>query len=253
MKEPPAVWVSSSKGNVGTEGVAGMGKKMKAALEKMEPRQYTLREAVGFVKTAAYAKFDESVDLAIRLGVDPKRSDQMVRGTTSLPHGTGKKVRVLVFAKGEKEQEARQAGADFVGSDDLMEKIKEGWMDFDCAISTPDLMGAVGKLGKVLGPRGLMPNPKTGTVTFEVGKAVSEIRKGRVEYKVEKAGIVQVPVGKVSFQADHLYDNASAILEAVVKAKPASCKGRYLKSVTISSTMGPGVKLDAIALAKQWS
>lgn len=230
-----------------------MGKKMKAALEKIEPRQYALREAVGLVKSAAYAKFDESVDLAIRLGVDPKRSDQMVRGTTSLPHGTGKKLRVLVFAKGEKEQEARQAGADYVGADELMEKVKGGWMDFDCAIATPDLMAAVGKLGKVLGPRGLMPNPKTGTVTFEVGKAVSEIRKGRVEYKVEKAGIVQVPVGKVSFQPEQLYDNASAILEAVVKAKPASCKGRYLKSVTISSTMGPGVKLDAIALAKQWS
>lgn len=230
-----------------------MGKKMKAALEKMEPRPYTLREAVGLVKSTAYAKFDESVDLAIRLGVDPKRADQMVRGTASLPHGTGKTLRVLVFAKGEKEQEARQAGADYVGSDDLMEKIKGGWMDFDCAIATPDLMASVGKLGKVLGPRGLMPNPKTGTVTFEVGKAVTEIRKGRVEYKVEKAGIVQVPVGKVSFQADQLLDNASAILEAVVKAKPASCKGRYLKSVTISSTMGLGVRLDAIALAKQWS
>ena len=171
----------------------------------------------------------------------------MVRGTTSLPHGTGKKIRVIGFAKGEKEQEARQAGADFVGADDLMEKIKGGWMDFDYAISTPDLMASVGKLGKVLGPRGLMPNPKTGTVTFEVGKAVAEIRKGRVEYKVEKAGIVQVPVGKVSFQPDQLYDNASAVLEAVVKAKPASCKGRYLKSATISSTMGPGVKLDAMA------
>jgi len=230
-----------------------MGKKLKAALAKMESRPYALREAVALVKGAAYAKFDESVDLAIRLGVDPKRSDQMVRGTTSLPHGTGKKLRVLVFAKGEKEQEARQAGADFVGSDDLMEKIKGGWMDFDCAIATPDLMASVGKLGKQLGPRGLMPNPKTGTVTFEVGKAVGEIRKGRVEYKVEKAGIVQVPVGKVSFQPDQLYDNASAVLEAVVKAKPASCKGRYLKSVTISSTMGIGVKLDAIALAKQWS
>jgi large subunit ribosomal protein L1 len=230
-----------------------MGKKMKAALEKVEPRQYPLREAVGIVKSAAYVKFDESVDLAIRLGVDPKRSDQMVRGTTSLPHGTGKKMRVLVFAKGEKEQEARQAGADYVGSDDLMEKIKGGWMEFDSAIATPDLMAAVGKLGKVLGPRGLMPNPKTGTVTFEVGKAVGEIRKGRVEYKVEKAGIVQVPVGKVSFNADQLYDNAAAVLEAVVKARPASCKGRYLKSVTISSTMGPGVRLDAAAIAKQWS
>jgi large subunit ribosomal protein L1 len=158
-----------------------------------------------------------------------------------------------VFAKGEKEQEARAAGADFVGADDLMEKIKGGWLEFDCAIATPDLMASVGKLGKQLGPRGLMPNPKTGTVTFEVGKAVTEIRKGRVEYKVEKAGIVQVPVGKVSFKPEQLYDNASAILEAVVKAKPASCKGRYLKSATISSTMGPGVKLDAIAIAKQWS
>lgn len=230
-----------------------MGKKMKAALEKVEPRMYTLREAVDVVKKAAYAKFDESVDIALRLGIDPKRSDQMVRGTTALPHGTGKKVRVLVFAKGDKEQEARQAGADYVGSDDLMEKIKGGWMDFDYAISTPDLMASVGKLGKQLGPRGLMPNPKTGTVTFEVGKAVAEIRKGRVEFKVEKAGIVQVAVGKVSFDIDKLYDNASAILESVIKAKPASCKGRYLKSATISSTMGPGVHLDAMALTKQWS
>lgn len=226
---------------------------MKAALGKVEPRVYGLREAVETVKQAAYTKFDESVDLALRLGVDPKRSDQMVRGTTSLPHGTGKKVRVLVFAKGDKEQEARQAGADFVGADDLMEKIKGGWLDFDCAIATPDLMASVGKLGKQLGPRGLMPNPKTGTVTFEVGKAVTEIRKGRVEFKVEKAGIVQVPVGKVSFDAAKLFDNASAIIESVIKAKPVSCKGRYLKSVTISSTMGPGVKLDAIALMKQWS
>ena len=230
-----------------------MGKKMKAAVEKVEPRMYGLREAVDVVKKSAYAKFDESVDIALRLGIDPKRSDQMVRGTTALPHGTGKKVRVLVFAKGEKEQEARQAGADYVGSDDLMEKIKGGWLDFDCAISTPDLMASVGKLGKQLGPRGLMPNPKTGTVTFDVGKAVGEIRKGRVEFKVEKAGIVQVAVGKVSFDIDKLYDNAAAILESVIKAKPASCKGRYLKSATISSTMGPGVQLDAMALTKQWS
>ena len=230
-----------------------MGKKMKAALEKVEPRAYGLREAVEAVKQAVFAKFDESVDLALRLGIDPKRSDQLVRGTTSLPHGTGKKVRVLVFAKGEKEQEARQAGADYVGADDLMEKIKGGWMEFDCAISTPDLMASVGKLGKQLGPRGLMPNPKTGTVTFEVGKAVAEIRKGRVEFKVEKAGIVHVPVGKASFDAAKLYDNAAAIIESVIKAKPSSCKGRYLKSATISSTMGPGVQLDAVALAKQWS
>lgn len=230
-----------------------VGKKMKAALEKVEARLYGLREAIETVKKTSYAKFDESVDLALRLGVDPKRSDQMVRGTTSLPHGTGKKLRVLVFAKGEKEQEARQAGADYVGADDLMEKIKSGWMDFDCAIATPDLMASVGKLGKVLGPRGLMPNPKAGTVTFEVGKAVQEIRKGRVEFKVEKAGIVHVPVGKVSFEAEKLYDNASAILESVIKAKPSSCKGRYLKSATISSTMGPGVRLDPVAITKQWS
>lgn len=226
---------------------------MKAALAKVEPRMYGLREAVDTVKQTAYAKFDESVDLALRLGVDPKRSDQMVRGTTSLPHGTGKRLRVLVFAKGEKEQEARQAGADYVGADDLMERIKGGWMDFDCAIATPDLMASVGKLGKVLGPRGLMPNPKTGTVTFEVGKAVQEIRKGRVEFKVEKAGIVHVPVGKVSFEPEKLYENASAVLESVIKAKPSSCKGRYLKSATISSTMGPGVKLDPVVITKQWS
>jgi large subunit ribosomal protein L1 len=230
-----------------------MGKKMKAAMAKVEPKLYGLEEAVQVVKQAAYAKFDESVDLALRLGVDPKRADQMVRGTTVLPHGTGKKVRVLVFAKGEKEQEARAAGADYVGSDDLMEKIRGGWMDFDQAISTPDLMAAVGKLGKVLGPRGLMPNPKTGTVTFEVGKAVAEIRKGRVEYKVEKAGIVQVPIGKVSFGANHLSANAHSILESVMKAKPASTKGRYLKSATLSSTMGPGVPLDTVAITKQWS
>lgn len=229
-----------------------MGKKMQAARAKVEPRPYSLKEAIALVKQAAFAKFDESVDLALRLGIDPKRSDQMVRGTTVLPHGTGKKVRIAVFAKGEKEQEARAAGADYVGADDLIEKIKGGWMEFDQAIATPDLMGAVGKLGKVLGPRGLMPNPKTGTVTFEVAKAIAEIRKGRVEFKAEKAGIVQVPIGKVSFEPEKLYDNASAVLESVLKAKPASVKGRYLRSATISSTMGPGIKLDAVALAKQW-
>ena len=230
-----------------------MGKKMKAAVTKVESRLYGLKEAVEVVKQTAYAKFDESVDMALRLGVDPKRADQMVRGTTVLPHGTGKKVRVLVFAKGEKEQEARTAGADYVGADDLMEKIRGGWMEFDQAISTPDLMASVGKLGKILGPRGLMPNPKTGTVTFEVAKAIGEIRKGRVEYKVEKAGIVQVPIGKVSFEATRLHDNAHAILESVMKAKPASTKGRYLRSATLSSTMGPGVRLDAVAITKQWS
>lgn len=230
-----------------------MGKKMQAALKNVETRAYAIGDAVDVVKRSAYAKFDETVDLALRLGVDPKRSDQMVRGTTVLPHGTGKSIRILVFAKGEKEQEARQAGADYVGGDELMEKVKGGWMDFDCAISTPDLMGSVGKLGKVLGPRGLMPNPKTGTVTFEVAKAIGELRRGRVEYKLDKAGIVHVPVGKVSFDAPKLVDNAQAVLESVVKAKPVSCKGRYLKTATISSTMGPGVPLDAIAIAKQWS
>ena len=229
-------------------------KRYKKALEQVDGKKaYPLKDAVDLVKQAAYAKFDETVDLALRLGVDPKRSDQMVRGTTLLPHGSGKQIRILVFAKGEKEQEARQAGADHVGADDLMEKVKGGWMDFDCAIATPDLMGAVGKLGKVLGPRGLMPNPKTGTVTFEVAKAIGEIRKGRVEYKLDKAGIVHVPVGKVSFEASRLLENAQAVLESVVKAKPVSCKGRYLKTATISSTMGPGIRLDAVALAKQWA
>ena len=227
-----------------------MAKKWKQAAGKVEARLYGLREAAGLVKQAAYAKFDESVDLALRLGVEPKRADQMVRGTTVLPHGTGKQVRVLVFAKGEKEQEARQAGAEFVGADELIEKIKGGWMEFDQAIATPDLMGAVGKLGKLLGPRGLMPNPKSGTVTFDVAKAIAEIRKGRVEYKVEKAGIVHVPVGKVSFDEDRIFQNAQAVIEAVLKARPASCKGRYLKSATLSSTMGPAIRLDAVSLGK---
>ncbi|MEE9204973.1 MAG: 50S ribosomal protein L1 [Nitrospirales bacterium] len=230
-----------------------MGKQSRAAQGKLERRSYGLKEAVELVKQIAFAKFNESVDLALRLGVDPKRSDQMVRGTTVLPHGTGKSVRILVFAKGEKEQEARAAGADYVGSDEFIEKVKGGWMEFDQTIATPDLMGSVGKLGKVLGPRGLMPNPKTGTVTFDVAKAIGEIRKGRVEYRVEKAGIVHVAVGKVSFEAQQLYENAQVVLESVMKAKPASSKGRYLKSATLSSTVGPGIRLDATAISKQWS
>ncbi len=230
-----------------------MGKQSRAAQGKLERRSYGLKEAVELVKQIAFAKFSESVDLALRLGVDPKRSDQMVRGTTVLPHGTGKSVRILVFAKGEKEQEARAAGADYVGSDEFIEKVKGGWMEFDQTIATPDLMGSVGKLGKVLGPRGLMPNPKTGTVTFDVAKAIGEIRKGRVEYRVEKAGIVHVAVGKVSFEAQQLYENAQVVLESVMKAKPASSKGRYLKSATLSSTVGPGIRLDATAISKQWS
>jgi len=227
-----------------------MGKKWKAAAAQVEPKAYQIGEAVDVVKRTAYAKFDETVEMALRLGVDPKRSDQMVRGSAVLPHGTGVKVRILVFAKGEKEKEARDAGADIVGGEDMVEKVKGGWLEFDRAIATPDLMGSVGKLGKILGPRGLMPNPKTGTVTFEIARAISDIRKGRVEYKVEKAGILHVRVGKVSFDADKLRENAMAIVESVIKAKPASSKGRYLKSVTLSSTMGPGVPLDITTLSK---
>ena len=227
-----------------------MGKKWKAAAALVEPRTYGLQEAVDLVKRAAYAKFDETVEMAFRLGVDPKRSDQMVRGTAVLPHGTGVKVRILVFAKGEKEQEARNAGAEFVGGDELVEKVRGGWLEFDKAIATPDMMGAVGKLGKLLGPRGLMPNPKTGTVTFEVERAINDIRKGRVEYKVEKAGIVHVRVGKVSFDVAQLCENATTVVHAVLKAKPSSSKGRYLKSVTLSSTMGPGIPLDTVVLGK---
>lgn len=227
-----------------------MGKKWKAAAALVEPKAYGLQEAMDVLKRASYTKFDETVEMALRLGVDPKRSDQMVRGSAVLPHGTGVKVRILVFAKGEKEIEAREAGADVVGGDELVEKVKGGWLEFDRAIATPDLMGNVGKLGKLLGPRGLMPNPKTGTVTFEVARAISDIRKGRVEYKVEKAGILHVRVGKMSFAADKLCENAMAVVDSVIKAKPASSKGRYLKSVTVSSTMGPGIPLDTATLSK---
>jgi large subunit ribosomal protein L1 len=208
-----------------------------------------LVKAIGVVKSNAKAKFDETVELAVRLGVDPKHADQMVRGTVVLPHGTGKGVRVLVFTKGEKEKEAREAGADYIGCEDLIEKIQQGWLDFDRAIATPDVMGQVGRLGKVLGPRGLMPNPKTGTVTFDVGRAVREFKGGKIEYRVEKAGIVHVPFGKASFTENQLHDNAVTLLEALVRAKPASSKGRYLKGVAVSSTMGPGVKVDLSTLA----
>jgi len=207
-----------------------------------------LADAVALVKSNATAKFDETLDLAVRLGVDPKHADQMVRGTVVLPHGTGKKVRVLVFAKGEREKEAQDAGADLVGAEDLVEKIQGGWLEFDRAIATPDVMGLVGRLGKVLGPRGLMPNPKTGTVTFEVGKAVREFKGGKIEFRVEKAGIIHVPFGKASFTPDQLTENAVAVLEALLRAKPAASKGRYVKGVTVSSTMGPGVRVDANAV-----
>src|SRR5580698_2497025 len=207
-------------------------------------RKYTTDEAVAIVKKAKYAKFDETVDLAIRLGVNPKHADQMVRGAIVLPHGTGKTVRVLVFAKGEKEREARDAGADFAGSDDLVAKVSEGFIDFDRVIATPDMMGAVGKLGRVLGPRGLMPNPKVGTVTFDVGNAVRDAKGGKIEYRVEKAGIVHARIGKVSFAEKGLSDNARALLGALVRQKPSTAKGTYLRSITVSSTMGPGIRID---------
>jgi large subunit ribosomal protein L1 len=194
----------------------------------------------------SYAKFDETVDIAVRLGVDPKKSDQMVRGTVVLPHGTGKKVRVLVFAKGQKEKEAQDAGADFVGGEDLVEKISKGWLDFDKAIATPDMMGLVSKLGKILGPRGLMPNPKVGTVTFDLEKAIREIKAGKVEFKVEKAGVVHIPAGKVSFGPERLLDNVKAVLEVIVRVKPPTSKGIYLRNIALSTTMGPGIKIDPL-------
>lgn len=223
-----------------------MGKKLDAVKATLDlTKEYPIEEGIGLVKGSTIAKFDETVDLAINLGVDPRKSDQMVRGTVVLPHGTGKPVRVLVFAKGEKEKEAREAGADFVGSEDLAEKIQKGWLDFDKAVATPDVMGLVGKLGKILGPRGLMPNPKLGTVTFDIAKAVREIKAGKVEYRVEKAGIVHVPVGKVSFSNEKLVENVMAVLKSVIRAKPATSKGRYIKRITLSTTMGPGIRLDA--------
>lgn len=221
------------------------GKKYEEAKKRVDRnKRYALEMGIQILKDAAKAKFDESVDMAIRLGVNPKHSDQMVRGTVALPHGVGKAVRVLVFAKGEKEKEARDAGADFVGADDLVEKITGGWTDFDKAVSTPDMMGTVGRLGKILGPRGLMPNPKVGTVTFEVGRAVKELKAGRVEFKVEKTGIVHTTVGKASFSPEKLKENVLALMDVIIRAKPASSKGTYLKSVAISTTMGPGIKLD---------
>ena len=212
-------------------------------------KQYSLDDAIGVLKAMPAAKFDESVDLSFRLGVDPKHADQMVRGAVVLPHGIGKTVRVAVFAKGEKDREARDAGADTVGAEDLVERVQGGWMDFDTAIATPDLMGQVGRLGKVLGPRGLMPNPKLGTVTFDVSRAVREAKAGKIEFRVDKAGNVHTPVGKRSFSEANLRDNAMALIEAIVRAKPAAAKGIYLRSLTVSSTMSPGVPVDAVAIA----
>jgi large subunit ribosomal protein L1 len=223
----------------------GKGKSYRTALAKVDRTQrYPLEDGLRLARDTARAKFDETVEMAIRLGVDPRQADQNVRGTVSLPHGMGKTVRVLAFAKGDKEKEAQEAGADFVGSDELIKKISEGWFDFDKAVATPDMMAAVGRIGKVLGPRGLMPNPKTGTVTVDIGKAIKEIKAGKLEFRVDKAGIVHVPVGKASFEAEKLIDNARAVLMSILRAKPASAKGNYLRAVTISTTMGPGVKVD---------
>jgi large subunit ribosomal protein L1 len=227
--------------------MANRGKKYLEAKSKVNrDRRYELEEGVKLLLGTSYAKFDEGVDLAIRLGVDPKKSDQMVRGTAVLPHGTGKKVRVLVFAKGQKEKEALDAGADYAGADELIEKISKGWLDFDKAIATPDMMGSVSKLGKILGPRGLMPNPKVGTVTFDLERAIKEIKAGKVEFRVEKAGVVHVPVGKVSFGFDRLLENVKTILDVIIRAKPPTSKGVYFRSIGLSTTMGPGIKIDPV-------
>jgi len=224
--------------------MATHGKKYSAAKQQVEDRPYALDEALPLVQKLKFAKFDETVALSIRLGVDPKHADQMVRGTVVLPHGLGKSKRVVVIAGPDKQKDALDAGADVVGGDELVDRIAGGWVDFEAVVATPDMMRAVGKLGKVLGPRGLMPNPKTGTVTPNVAQAVTEIKAGKVEFRVDKTGIVHAPVGKVSFPAQNLIENASALLDSIVRAKPSAAKGKYLKSITVSSTMGPGVRID---------
>jgi large subunit ribosomal protein L1 len=220
------------------------GKKYQAAAKLVDKAAYTLVEAMPLLKKAAFAKFDETVELSMRLGVDPKHADQMVRGTVVLPHGLGTTKRVIVIASGEKVLQAREAGADEVGGDDLVQRIQGGWMDFDAVVATPDMMKSVGKLGKVLGPRGLMPNPKTGTVTVDVARAVKEVKAGKVEFRVDKTGIIHCPLGKVSFEADKLAENASALISTIIKAKPATAKGKFVHSIVVSSTMGPGVPID---------
>ena len=226
------------------------GKKYKDSSSKIDrTKRYDFNEAIDVALASSYAKFDETVDVAVRLGVDPRHADQMVRGTVVLPNGLGKEVKVLVFAKGEKESEAKEAGAEFVGNEELVEKIKEGWFGFDKAIATPDMMGTVGKIGRLLGPRGLMPNAKTGTVTFDVGKTVQELKAGKIEFRVEKAGIVHAPMGKVSFGTQKIVENIAAFIETIMKLKPSSSKGTYLKGIAVSTTMGPGIKIDT-ALVK---
>ena len=227
------------------------GKKYLESKSKLESqKRYDFVEAVESALKSSYAKFDETVDVAVRLGVDPRHADQMVRGTVVLPHGIGKDVRVLVFAKGEKENEAKEAGADFVGNEELIEKIQGGWFEFDKVVATPDMMGAVGKIGRALGPRGLMPNAKTGTVTFDIGKAVKELKAGKIDFRVEKAGIIHAPMGKVSFGVEKIVQNLSAFVDTIMRLKPSSSKGTYVKSIAISTTMGPGVRIDA-ALVKE--
>ena len=222
------------------------GKKYLGAADTIDRAvKYDVAEAVQKAIDASFAKFDETIDVAVKLGVDPRHADQMVRGTVVLPNGLGKEVKVLVFAKGEKEKEAQEAGADFVGNDDLVEKIKGGWFGFDKAVATPDVMGSVGKIGRILGPRGLMPNAKTGTVTFDIAKAVKELKAGKIDFRVEKAGIIHAPVGKVSFGVEKLVQNMAAFFDTIVRLKPASSKGTYLKGINVSTTMGPGVKIDA--------
>ena len=218
--------------------------KAKAAVAERAPEPVDIRTAISVLKSMATAKFNETVEMAVRLGVDTRKADQLVRGTVVLPHGTGQSVRVLVFAKGEKEKEAREAGADFVGCEDLIEKIQQGWLEFDRAIATPDVMSQVGKLGKILGPRGLMPNPKTGTVSFDIARAVKEFKGGKIEYRVDKAGIIHAPFGKASFSEDQLTENATVLLETVIRAKPPTSKGKYVKSVAVSATMSPSVRID---------
>src|SRR2546426_604922 len=220
------------------------GKKFREAVKQVEKRPYTLADAMPVLKKVAYAKFNETVEVAMRLGVDPKHADQMVRGTVILPNGLGRSKRVVVIASGEKVKEARDAGADEVGGDDIVERIAGGWTDFDAAIATPDMMRSVGKLGKILGPRGLMPNPKTGTVTFDVGKAIKEIKAGKVEFRVDKSGIIHAPCGKIQFDEQKLYENAKALIEEVIRAKPTNSKGKYVRSISISSTMSPGIWID---------
>lgn len=226
------------------------GKKFKEAAGQIQGKDYSLEDAIGLLQQVRFAKFDETAEIALNLGVDPKHADQMVRGTVVLPNGLGKEVRVCVIATGEKVKEAEEAGADVAGGEDIVEKIQGGWTDFDAVVATPDMMKSVGKLGRILGPRGLMPNPKAGTVTFEVGKAVQDIKAGKVEFRVDKNGVVHAPFGKVSFGKDQLVQNAKSLIDAVIRARPASAKGRYLRSVAISSTMGPGIEIDVNQLMK---